>query len=51
MGAPSPPYLAALRRRLSFVDWVSFVLMREAGLEQAFAFDRDFAAEGFRLVA
>ena len=43
-------YLAALRRRPSFVDWVSFQLMRDAGLDRAFAFDRDFAGEGFALV-
>jgi predicted nucleic acid-binding protein len=46
----SAAYLAALRRSSSFVDWVSFQLMREAGLDRAFAFDRDFAHEGFALV-
>lgn len=43
-------YLAAVRRRPSFVDWVSFHLMREMNLDQAFAFDRDFASEGFHVV-
>ncbi|MGH2728349.1 MAG: type II toxin-antitoxin system VapC family toxin [Actinomycetota bacterium] len=40
-------YLAALRRRVSLVDWVSFELMRRRGVRKAFAFDRDFAAQGF----
>lgn len=43
-------YLAGLRRRVSFVDWVSFQLMRDAGLERAFAFDSDFARERFATV-
>lgn len=43
-------YLAGLRRRCSFVDWVSFQVMRDGGLSTAFAFDRDFAQEGFALV-
>ncbi len=43
-------YLASLARKVSFVDRVSFQLMREAALDQAFAFDRDFAHEGFALV-
>lgn len=43
-------YLAASRRRPSFVDWVSFQMMREQNLDQAFAFDPDFASEGFRVV-
>lgn len=42
--------LAADRRSVSLVDWVSFVMMREESLEEAFAFDADFAAEGFRLI-
>jgi predicted nucleic acid-binding protein len=40
-------FLAGLRRHVSFVDWVSFQLMRDAGLDRAFAFDSDFAREGF----
>jgi predicted nucleic acid-binding protein len=43
-------YLASLRRRVSYVDWVSFQLMRDADLDRAFAFDRDFVSEGFALV-
>jgi len=43
-------YLAAVRRRPSFVDWVSFQLMRDGDLDRAFAFDRDFATEGFAVV-
>lgn len=43
-------YLAALGRRPSFVDRVSFELMRGEGVERAFAFDRDFVREGFEAV-
>lgn len=39
------------RRRVSFVDEVSFVVMNERGIEVAFAFDRDFEDRGFRLLA
>lgn len=35
---------------LSFVDQVSFLLMQLRQIETAFAFDRDFAAAGFRLL-
>ena len=38
------------KRRVSLVDQVSFLIMRERRVERAFAFDPDFAAEGFRLV-
>lgn len=40
--------LAVGRRQLSLVDCVSFATMRELRLETAFAFDRDFADQGFR---
>ena len=43
-------YLAGLNRRVSFVDRVSFQLIRDSALDQAFAFDRDFRTEGFTLV-
>jgi len=43
-------HLAAARRRVSLVDWVSFEVMRREGIERAFAFDRDFAAQGFDTV-
>ena len=42
--------LAAGRRETSFVDWASFEVMRRSAIEVAFAFDRDFARQGFRLV-
>lgn len=42
--------LAAPRRRVSFVDWVSFEVMRREGIERAFAFDRNFATQGFDTV-
>jgi predicted nucleic acid-binding protein len=41
--------LAAADRRVSFVDWTSFAFMRERGIRDALAFDRDFADQGFRL--
>jgi predicted nucleic acid-binding protein len=34
----------------SFVDVVSFEVMRRLRIERAFAFDRDFAEQGFELV-
>ena len=42
--------LAARRRQLSLVDCVSFEVMRQAGLDTAFAFDSDFASQGFRCI-
>jgi predicted nucleic acid-binding protein len=39
--------LTAGRRELSLVDCVSFVVMRQLNLKNAFAFDRDFLAQGF----
>lgn len=43
--------LAAGRRDVSLVDRVSFEVMRRHGLRRAFAFDGDFADQGFELVA
>jgi predicted nucleic acid-binding protein len=43
-------FLAAVRRRTSLVDWVSFEIMRREGIDRAFTFDRDFAAQGFAIV-
>jgi len=43
-------YLAAIRRRSSLVDWVSFEVMRELAVERAFTFDRAFARQGFETV-
>ncbi|HTO88940.1 MAG TPA: PIN domain-containing protein [Thermoanaerobaculia bacterium] len=40
----------ASRRRLSFVDEVSFLVMRSRRVRVAFAFDPDFADRGFRLL-
>lgn len=42
--------LAAGRRKVSPVDWVSFEVLRRHGIETAFAFDRVFAAQGFETV-
>lgn len=44
--------LAAARgRQVSFVDQVSFLIMRSHRIDTALAFDDDFVAEGFRLYA
>lgn len=42
--------LASGRRGVSFVDRVSFEVMRDRGIDTAFAFDPDFEAEGFAVV-
>ena len=39
--------LAAGDRDVSLVDWTSFELMRRRGVTEAFAFDDDFAKQGF----
>lgn len=49
-GAAVTAALAAGRRRISLVDWTSFLLMRQAGVDRAFAFDADFAGQGFEVV-
>ena len=49
-GAATAALLAAGRRRPSFVDWVSFEVMRREAIPRAFAFDPDFAAQGFATV-
>ena len=41
---------SAARRRLSLVDVVSFVVMEDAGVDRAFAFDDDFVDAGFPVV-
>ena len=38
------------RRKLSFVDSVSFVVMKRFQITTAFAFDSDFAAAGFKVL-
>jgi uncharacterized protein len=40
-------HLADLRRRTSLVDHVSFIVMRERGIDDALALDRHFAEAGF----
>ena len=42
--------LASSHRRISITDWSSFVLMRERGIVRVFAYDEDFARQGFELV-
>lgn len=39
--------LAAGRRDVSLVDWTSFELMRQRGVDHAFAFDVDLDDQGF----
>jgi predicted nucleic acid-binding protein len=43
-------YRASLARRTSFVDHVSFEVMRTGGIDAAFTFDDDFVREGFATV-
>lgn len=43
--------LAAGKRGVSLTDWTSFEVMRERGLEEAFAFDPHFEEQGFRLLS
>lgn len=40
-------FLAAMRRRLSLADCVSFEIMRSLGIRRAFAFDPHFREAGF----
>jgi predicted nucleic acid-binding protein len=40
-------WLSLGRRRLSFVDCVSFVVMRHHKIEKVFGFDRHFVEQGF----
>jgi predicted nucleic acid-binding protein len=44
-------YRRSASARVSLVDHASFALMRSLGIGRAFAFDDDFAREGFELVA
>ncbi len=48
--AAASAFLGSARRRTSLVDWVSFEIMRRRGIATAFAFDRDFKAQGFKVV-
>jgi predicted nucleic acid-binding protein len=43
--------LTANRRDLSLVDCVSFAVMRQLGLSQAFAFDAHFGEQGFQVLS
>lgn len=47
--AATAAFLAA-RGALSLVDCASFEVMRRSGIDAAFAFDRDFARQGFRTI-
>lgn len=40
----------AWKRDLSLVDCASFIVMKEEGIKEAFAFDKQFEEAGFRLV-
>ena len=42
--------LASSQRGIGITDWSSFSLMRERGIERAFAFDDAFSRQGFELV-
>jgi predicted nucleic acid-binding protein len=44
-------YRGATSSRVSLVDLTSFALMRSLGISRAFAYDDDFAREGFELVS
>jgi predicted nucleic acid-binding protein len=41
-------HLADLRRRASLVDHMSFIVMRERGIDEALALDRHFGEAGFK---
>jgi predicted nucleic acid-binding protein len=42
--------LASGARDVSLVDWTSFELMRRFRIAEAFAFDEDFARQGFTVI-
>jgi len=44
-------WLGLGRRKLSFVDCVSFVTMRHYKIEKIFVFDRHFEEQGFEIVS
>lgn len=39
--------LAASRRQVSLTDWVGITIMRQQGIQTAFAFDKHFSEQGF----
>jgi predicted nucleic acid-binding protein len=47
----SGTYRQSASARISLVDRTSFAFMEARGIRRAFAFDEDFAREGFELVA
>lgn len=49
-GAALTAFRATANRKPSFVDRVSFELMRQKGIRRAFAFDQDFHHEGFEVI-
>ena len=50
MRAVAGAFLAAARRRLSLVDYVSFEVMRTLGIRTSFSFDPLFKEQGFTLL-
>jgi predicted nucleic acid-binding protein len=42
-------FLRRAKSKISFVDCVSFVLMRQKGIRTALAFDEDFVQAGFQM--
>lgn len=50
-GGAMATYRRSASVRVSLVDQASFALMRSLGIGRAFAYDDDFAREGFELVA
>ena len=48
--AAAAALIASANDRVSLVDWTSFEVMRQRGIDRAFAFDDDFAEQGFALV-
>jgi predicted nucleic acid-binding protein len=42
------PTTSTTDQKVSFTDCVSFTLMREAGIQTAFAFDSHFERAGFK---
>jgi predicted nucleic acid-binding protein len=44
-------WLSLGRRKVSFVDCISFMIMRHHKVETAFAFDRHFKEQGFEIMS
>ena len=43
-------WLSLGRKNISFVDCISFIAMRQHGIETVFAFDSHFQEQGFRFI-